>query len=235
MNSKNKIQENSLRVLVIEDNQDVAANIGDFLEDRGHIIDFAYDGVSGLHLAVTLPLDVIILDIMLPGIDGFSLCRRLREESDTAIPVLMLTAKGALEDKLDGFDAGADDYMLKPFALEELEARLLALVRRSRPGAPGILEADNVKVNLNQRLVTRDSVPVKLNRTCFRILVELMKSAPGVVTREDLEHMLWGDFRPGSDVLRSHIYALRKALDSPDEESMIETVVGVGFRIRSKA
>ncbi|MGD9158368.1 MAG: response regulator transcription factor [Desulfobacteraceae bacterium] len=232
MNNKNKYSHNSLRILVIEDNEDVAGNIGDYLEDKGHIVDFAMDGVTGLHLAVTQPLDVIVLDIMLPGIDGFSICRILREETEKVIPVLMLTAKDTLEDKLEGFDAGTDDYMLKPFALEELEARLFALVRRAKPDARQIIEAGKVKIDLNQRLVTRDGIPVKLNRASFRILAELIKSAPGVVTREDLEHVLWGDFRPESDVLRSHVYSLRKVLDYPGEESMIETVVGVGFRMR---
>ena len=221
------------RVLVIEDNPDVAANIGDFLEGKGHVVDFAMDGISGLHLAVTQPIDVIVLDIMLPGIDGFSLCRRFRQEADKATPILMLTAKDTLDDKLEGFDAGTDDYLLKPFILEELEARLQALVRRSSRETPGVLENGSLRVDMAQRRVTKAGSAVRLNRTCFRILVELMRSAPRVVTRDDLEHLLWGDFKPASDALRSHIYALRKALDDPVGESLIETVVGVGFRMRS--
>ncbi len=223
----------NLRVLVIEDNQDLAANIGDYLEDRGHVVDFAYDGVSGLHLALTQPIDVIVLDIMLPGMDGMTLCRRFCEESEKSTPILMLTAKDTLDDKLEGFDAGADDYLLKPFALEELEARLQVLVRRSQRSATPILEIGSVRVDMGQRLVTNEGKPVKLNRTCFRILVELMRSAPSVVAREDLEHLLWSDFKPASDVLRTNIYALRKALDSPGKESLIETVVGVGFRMKN--
>lgn len=234
MKNSKKIPHESLRVLVVEDNQDVACNIGDYLEDKGHIVDFAMDGVTGLHLAVTQPLDVIVLDIMLPGIDGFSICRRLRKETDKAVPVLMLTAKDTLKDKLEGFDSGTDDYMLKPFSLEELEARLFALARRAKPGTRRIIEAGKVKVDLDRRLVTRDGAHVKLNRTCYQILVELMKAAPGFVSRADLEHMLWSDYKPDSDVLRSHVYALRKALDHPEEESLIETVVGVGFRMRDQ-
>jgi DNA-binding response OmpR family regulator len=222
-----------LRVLVIEDNQDVAANIGDYLEDKGHVVDFAMDGISGLHLAVTQPIDVIVLDIMLPGMDGITLCRRFREETEKSTPILMLTAKDTLDDKLEGFDAGADDYLLKPFALEELEARLQVLVRRSTYDASRIIEVNSIRVDMGQRRVTKEGLPIKLNRTCFRILVELMRSAPHVVTREDLEHLLWGDFKPASDVLRSHIYVLRKALDASGKESSIETVVGVGFRMRS--
>ena len=223
----------SLRVLVIEDNPDVAANIGDYLEDKGHVVDFAMDGITGLHLAVTQPIDVIVLDIMLPGMDGLALCRRFRDESDKSTPILMLTAKDTLDDKLKGFDAGADDYLLKPFALEELDARLQVLARRAMRNAMQILEVGPVRVDMEQRQVTRDGKSVKLNRTCFHILVELMRSSPAVVAREDLEHMLWSDFKPASDVLRSHIYTLRKALDTPGETSLIETVVGVGFRMRS--
>lgn len=227
---------NQLRVLVIEDNQDLAENIGDYLEDHGHIIDFAMDGISGLHLALTQPIDVIILDIMLPGMDGFTLCRRFREETDKAAPILMLTAKDTLEDKLEGFDAGADDYLLKPFALEELEARLQAIVRRtSAHDAPRILDFGSIRLDMGQRQVTKDGIPVRLNRSCFRILADLIRSAPSVVTREDLEHLLWGDLKPASDVLRTHIYALRKALDVPGEASPIETVVGVGFRMRRES
>lgn len=230
---KNTISHlNPFRILVIEDNPDVAANIGEYLEDKGHIIDYAMDGISGLHLAVTQPIDVIILDIMLPGMDGFTLCRRFREESDKATPILMLTAKDTIENKLEGFDAGADDYLLKPFILEELEARLLALVRRSSLTSSPIIEVGAVRVDLGQRQVTKAGISIQLNRTCFRILVELMRCAPRVVTRDDLEHLLWGDFKPASNVLKSHIYALRKALDSPGEASLIETVIGVGFRMR---
>ncbi len=219
-----------LRVLVVEDNPDVAANIGDYLEDKGHVVDFALDGITGLHLAVAQTVDVIVLDIMLPGMDGMALCRRFREGSDKTTPILMLTAKDTLEDKLEGFEAGADDYLLKPFVLEELEARLQALVRRSRQGGAPVLEVGTVRVDTGQRLVTKDGKPVKLNRGCYRILVELMRAAPAVVSREDLEHVLWNDFKPASDVLRTNIYALRKALDSHGKGSLIETVVGVGFR-----
>jgi DNA-binding response OmpR family regulator len=223
----------ALRVLVIEDNQDVAANIADYLEGKGHIVDFAMDGITGLHLAVTQPVDVIVLDIMLPRMNGVTLCRRFRKEMEKSTPILMLTAKDTLNDKLEGFDAGADDYLLKPFALEELEVRLHALVRRSAHYDSQILEIGSIQVNVDQRQVTKDEVPIRLNRTCFRILTELMRSAPNVVVREDLEHRLWGDFKPGSDALRSHIYILRKALDDPGKESLIETIIGVGFRLRS--
>ncbi len=235
MKQYGRCHDQPLRILVIEDNPDVAANIGDYLEAKGHVVDFAMDGISGLHLAVTQPIDVIVLDIMLPGMDGVTLCRRFRQETEKATPILMLTAKDTLDDKLQGFDAGADDYLLKPFALEELEVRLLALARRTVTGISPVVEVGSVRVDLGRRRVTKAGTAIPLNRTCFRILVELMRSAPRVVTRDDLEHLLWGDFKPASDVLRSHIYALRKALDNPGEDSLIETVVGVGFRMRSES
>jgi DNA-binding response OmpR family regulator len=229
---QNGEQFRPFRVLVIEDNQDMAANIGDYLEEKGHVVDFAMDGISGLHLAITQPIDVMILDIMLPGMDGMTLCRQFREKMETSIPILMLTAKDTLDDKLEGFDAGADDYLLKPFALQELEARLEALVRRSRQDDSRTLTAGAISVDIGRRCVTVEGKQVLLNRTCFSILVELLRSAPDVVTREDLEHLLWGDARPASDALRSHIYALRRAIDPPGEASFIETVTAIGFKIR---
>ncbi|MBF0379069.1 MAG: response regulator transcription factor [Desulfamplus sp.] len=224
-----------LRILIIEDNEDLAANIGDYLEDSGHIVDYAVNGVAGLHLALTQLFDVIILDIMLPGMDGITLCRRFREDAEKSNPILMLTAKDTIDDKLNGFNAGADDYLLKPFALKELEARLLALVRRSTQYKESkILEFGHIRMDMGHRQIDIDGNQIKLNRTCFRILEKLIRSAPQVVTREDLEHYLWGDWKPASDSLRTHIHALRKALDIPGKQSIIETIVGIGFRIRGE-
>ncbi len=222
---------NKLHVLVIEDNQRAAANIGDYLELKGHVVDFAMDGLTGMHLAVTQSFDVIVLDIMLPGMDGITLCRRLRQEAKNVTPILMLTAKDTLNDKLEGFDAGTDDYLLKPFEMKELEVRLHALARRSMAITDNVLEIRDICVNTESRTVTKAGVPVELTRTCFSILVELMSAAPKVVTREDLGKKLWNDYIPASDVLRSHIYALRKKIDTPGRESMVETVLGIGFRI----
>ena len=223
----------NMRILVVEDNRDLAANIGDYLEGKGHTVDFAVDGVAGLRLAVTQTHDVIVLDIMLPGMDGLDLCRKLRSEAKFHTPVLLLTAKDTLDDKLDGFDAGADDYVVKPFALKELEARLKALARRTKHERSGVLDCGSLRVDTGQRLVTKNGGVVTLNRSCYRILVELMSRMPDVVRREDLEHRLWGDMRPGSDALRSHVYALRRALGESGEGSLIETVHGVGFRMRN--
>lgn len=224
-----------IKVLVVEDNRRAAANIGDYLEMKGHVVDFAMDGLTGMHLAVTQAFDVIILDIMLPGMDGFTLCRKLRQEANIFTPVLMLTAKDMLDDKLEGFNAGADDYLLKPFELKELEARLQALVRRNKDSANDILEIGDIRVDKESRTVTKKGVSVELNKTCFTILVELISATPKVVTREALEEKLWDDYRPASDVIRTHIYTLRKKIDTPGKESLIETVQGIGFRIRESS
>lgn len=223
----------NMRILVVEDNRDLAANIGDYLEGKGHTVDFAMDGVTGLHLAVTQSFDVMVLDVMLPGMDGLALCRKLRSGARFHTPVLMLTARDTLDDTLEGFEAGADDYVVKPFALKELVARLKALVRRTKRELAGVLACGDLCVDTGQRLVSKNGVVITLNRSCYRILVELMSRTPDVVKREDLEHLLWGDMRPGSDALRSHVYTLRKALGETGEDSLIETVHGVGYRMRN--
>ena len=123
-------QKSLLRILVVEDNIDIAENIADFMEAGGHQLDFAMDGIGGLHLALTQDYDAIILDVMLPGMDGLTFCRKLRKEGGKQTPILMLTARDTLDDKLAGFDSGADDYLVKPFALKELSARINAIVRR---------------------------------------------------------------------------------------------------------
>ena len=136
----------ALRILIVEDNIDIAENISDYLELQGHVTDFAMDGIGGLHLAITQEYDVIILDIMLPGMDGLTFCRKLREEGQKVTPVLMLTARDTLSDKLEGFDAGADDYLVKPFELEELVARMQALVRRSDLGKEKPLRVGDLEI-----------------------------------------------------------------------------------------
>jgi DNA-binding response OmpR family regulator len=185
----------SLRILVIEDNRDLAANITDFLSGRGHEVDFVMDGATGLHLALTLPLDVIVLDIMLPKIDGLSLCARYRKEAEEQVPIIMLTARDTVDDKLNGFSAGADDYLVKPFSLRELEARIIALKRRYE-SVSSILQAGSLKVDTGMRTVTKEGREIKLNKTCFSLLVLLIQAFPNFVTRDELEQKIWGEFIP---------------------------------------
>ncbi|HPQ42231.1 MAG TPA: response regulator transcription factor [bacterium] len=221
------------RILIIEDNSDIAANMGDYLQDLGHSIDFAWDGISGMHLALTHDYDAIILDVMLPGMDGLTLCRNLRNtDPPNRTPVLMLTARDTLDDKLSGFDAGTDDYLVKPFALQELLARIRALVTRHTVSGETILQIGDLKLCKGPMIVERAGHRIHLNRACLRILMCLMDASPNVVTRQELETLLWGDEPPDSDALRSHIYQLRSRIDKPFKTPLIHTVHGIGFQIK---
>ena len=220
-----------MRVLIIEDHRDIAAGIGDFLQSLGHQTQIAGDGVSGLSLAQKDRYDVIVLDRMLPKLDGTELCRRLREHN-THVPILMLTALDTVTDKVSGFEAGADDYLPKPFALAELRVRLEALHRR----ANGAREAQQLRVadlcyDLGTLQATRAGKPVTLNPTTRKILERLMRASPQVVPRAELEHELWGRNVPDDDVLRIHMHALRAALDKPFRDKLLHTVHGAGYRL----
>lgn len=220
-----------MRILVIEDNPDIASNIGDYLSDRGNVVDFAGDGVTGLHLAVVNDYEVIVLDLMLPGMDGLEVCRKLRQEARKHTPVLMLTARDALPQKLAGFETGADDYMVKPFALQELEARILVLVRRSKPQQARVLVVADLSYNLDTLVVIRQGKNIQLNPIALKILQCLMEASPSVVTRQELEMRVWGEELPDSDSLRVHIHTLRAAIDKPFDKPLIQTRHGIGYRL----
>jgi len=220
-----------MRILVIEDNNDIAANLGDFLEERGHTVDFAADGVTGLHLAVVNDFDAIVLDLNLPGMDGLEVCRKLRQEARKQTPVLMLTARDSLENKLEGFDAGADDYLVKPFALQEVDARLTVLLRRGKGPQSRILNVADLEYNLDTLEVRRGGKLLQLNPTALKILQSLMEASPSVVTRQELETRVWGEELPDSDSLRVHIHGLRQAVDKPFPKALIQTRHGIGYRI----
>jgi len=220
-----------MRILVIEDNRDIAANLGDYLEERGHTVDFAADGVTGLHLAVVNPFDAIVLDLNLPGMDGLEVCRRLRQEAHKHTPVLMLTARDTLDQKLAGFESGADDYLIKPFALQEVEARLAVLVRRGKAAQPRILVVGDLDFNLDTLEAHRQGKLITLNPTALKILQSLMEASPSVVTRQELETRVWGEELPDSDSLRVHIHGLRAAVDKPFDKPLIHTRHGIGYRI----
>jgi DNA-binding response OmpR family regulator len=221
----------ALRMLIIEDNIDIAENIGDYLQGKGHQVDFAMDGISGLHLSLTQRFDAIVLDLMLPGLDGLTLCRELKKKASHEIPVLMLTARDTLSDKLKGFEAGADDYLVKPFALEELAARIGALTRRGCGQSSSIKSIGDLQVDPGKMEVRRAGQKIELNPVCFKILMMLFEAHPNVVTRREIEHALWGDMPPGSDALRSHIYSLRRAIDRPFKSALLETIHGVGYKL----
>ena len=219
-----------MRVLVIEDHADIAANILDYLEAESFTCDRAPDGIGGHHLATNGDYDVIVLDLMLPGMDGLTLCRKLREQGNHT-PILMLTARDTLPNKLEGFEAGTDDYLVKPFALQELMVRLKALGMRGRRETPILLKLADLELNLGTMTVFRAGKKLEVNNVGIRILQILIEQTPNLVKRQDLIYRIWKDFPPGSDALRSHIYNLRRAVDKPFSEPLIHTVRGVGYRM----
>lgn len=221
-----------MHILIIEDNKDIAANIADYLEPLGHVLDFAADGLSGMHLALTRVFDVIVLDLMLPGMDGITLCRKLRQEGGISTPVLMLTARDQLDDKLSGFQAGADDYLVKPFSVKELEVRLQALVKRiSQQGADKTLRVGDLSYNPDTMKAVREGQTLELNPIQRRLLELLMQNSTRVVSREELERHIWGDILPDNDLLRTHIYGLRTVIDKPFASKLLHTVHGAGYRL----
>jgi DNA-binding response OmpR family regulator len=217
-----------LRVLLIEDQHDIAANIWDFLERRGHEMDHCADGASGLARALRGDIDVIVLDLGLPRLDGLELCRRLREAGH-GVPVLMLTARDTLEDKLRGYAEGADDYLVKPFAMRELEARIRALRRHTLTGTA--LHFGPLHYDPHSMTATRDGQRMTLTRLQGSILTCLLQAAPRVVTHARLLEFAWGD--GGGDVaaLQTQVYELRILVDKPFAHALIQSVRGVGYRL----
>lgn len=220
-----------MRILVVEDSPDILANIADYLSLKGYVVDCAADGLTGLHLAATQTFDLIVLDVMLPGMDGYAFCKRLRDSERSNTPVIMLTARDALADRLSGFNSGADDYLTKPFALAELVARIEAVLRRSRGSNTRNLTIEDLTLDLDTLEVIRSGIPIRLSPAALKLLTVLMQRSPAVVPREQLEAELWGDSPPDSDSLRSHIHALRLLIDKPFEHPLIETVHGIGYRL----
>ena len=223
-----------MRVLVIEDNIDLSLNLCEFLEHKGHILDAAGDGVTGLHLITVNDYDVIVLDLSLPGLDGLEVCRQMRQVAKKSTPTLMLTGRDTLEDKLAGFNSGADDYLVKPFELLELEARVNALVNRAKNGLHGhVLQVRDLSLNLDTLEVRRGDARIVLPRVALKILELLMRETHRVVRRQELEHLLWQDDPPDSDALRTHLHGLRKAVDKPFPVQLVHTVHGIGYRLCS--
>jgi DNA-binding response OmpR family regulator len=219
-------------VLLIEDNRDIAEMLFEYLEGLGYTLDHAGDGVTGLHLAITETYDVIILDLMLPGIDGMEVCQKLREEARRSVPILMLTARDTIRDKIAGLGAGADDYVVKPFDIEELSARLRALIRRHRGDlAPDLLKVGDLVLDLATLRAQRAGIELDITPIGLKILKLLMRASPRLVLRGDIEREVWGDEVPDSDALRSHIYNLRKAVDKPFSAPLIQTVQSTGYRL----
>ena len=226
------VRADTVRILVIEDHRDIASAVHDYLDARGHAVDLAYDGVSGLHFAVTHEYDAIVLDLGLPGIDGLDVARQLRQTARKTTPVIMLTARDTIADKLTGFRSGADDYLVKPFDLAELEARLDAILRRTTPGAEHErLRVSDLEYDLMTRQAVRAGKTIRLTPIEQRLLALLMRNSHRVVTRAEVEQEIWGHTPPESDSLRTHLAGLRAAVDKPFSTPLLHTLHGVGYRI----
>lgn len=225
------MNEQRVRVLVIEDNAALAANISDFLEDGRYLLDFAADGLVALHLASTNDYDVIVMDIMLPGMSGFTLCQRIRNDLHCATPIIMMTAKDHIDDKVTGFTQGADDYLVKPFHLKELAIRIEALYRRSTSGTPMLhagsitFDPGTLRISLNQ------GAPLQLSGMPANITEVLIRAYPNFVSYEQLAQSLWGDKEVEPHTLRTHIYLLRKLLQEHLGANVIKTLHGRGYRM----
>ena len=220
-----------MKILLVEDNRNLALNISDYLESKGYITDYAADGITALNLVLTQTFDVILLDIMMPGMNGFSVCQKLRDKKGIATPIIMLTAKDTEEDILKGFSLGADDYLVKPFSLPQLEARIIALVRRARQALGGDENLVVADLEYNSRTMSfkRGDVALSLMPVPRRILVLLMQNANRVVSRREIEREIWNDDPPDSEVLRSHIYNIRSELNRHTPVNLIRTIRGTGY------
>lgn len=218
------------RILVVEDNPDILVNIVDYLILKGCLVDALHDGIAALNLLGKQEYDLLILDLSLPGLDGLLLCQQLRQ-AQNYVPVIMLTARDTLDDKVKGFDMGADDYLVKPFALPELWSRVQAVLKRSQNLVQRVLTVEDLVLDLNARTVARAGKIVNLNPKCLILLELLMRNSPHVVSRETITHQLWADDPPESDGLKSHIYLLRNQIDKGFGLPLLHTVHGAGYRL----
>ncbi|GAD88268.1 putative two-component response regulator [Vibrio halioticoli NBRC 102217] len=221
------------QLLLVEDDLDLATAVIDYLELDSISCDYATNGLSGLNMIKENHYDAVILDLNLPKMDGLEVCSNLRAQGYD-IPILMLTARDTLDDKLKGFSSGADDYLVKPFALEELVARIQVLSRR-RSGEVNKLTVDDLELDLKAETATRAGKSLKLSPTGFKILAALMRKTPNVIKREKLMQVVWGDDQPDSNSLKVHMFNLRKAVDSQSDHKLIHTVTGQGFALRRES
>ncbi|MFN1515546.1 response regulator transcription factor [Vibrio owensii] len=220
-------------VLLVDDNVELAKTIMEYLELHGIHGDHAANGVMALQLARSDEYDLVILDVNLPHLSGIKVCETLRADG-IDLPVLMLTARSELSDKLKGFSAGADDYMVKPFALEELMARVLALLKRSS-GTPDRLVVDDLVLDITQRQVYRAGIALTLSPTCYNILKVMMSASPSPVSRSKIMRLVWGDASPESNSLKVHMFKLRQAVDKGQNTKLIHTLPNFGYVLKSES
>ena len=221
----------NINTLLVEDNVQLATTVVDYLALCGVQCDFVANGKAGLNLALENNYHTILLDINLPKMNGLEVCQALREQG-VETPVLMLTAKDTLADKLAGFDAGTDDYLVKPFLMPELLARIKALSNR-RSSQMKKLTLNSLVLDVSQKSATREGQPLDITPTGWIILEKLMRHSPNVVTRAELEYAIWQDDVPDSDLLKVHLYRLRKHVDKPFAKALIHTIPNHGFVIKN--
>lgn len=226
------MQSVSNLILLVEDHHALAATVGEFLELHGMVVDYANNCQTAMHLLRQNTYHCAVLDLNLPDGTGYDICHDIRQNLGLSLPVIMLTARDTLDDKLDGFGVGADDYLVKPFELKELVARISAHIKRARGqvGHAHLVLGDLI-LDIQKNTVMRAGIKIELPRIQFKLLTLLMRQASQVVTRQAMERELWGDEMPDSDALRSHIYNLRKAIDKPFELKLIHTIAGVGIKL----
>lgn len=220
-----------MKVLIVDDSHEVVETIMDYLELEGITADCAYNGQSAVNLIAEQHYDVIVMDVMMPKLDGLSAVKKLREEVYCSTPILFLTAKDTLQDKIAAFTSGGDDFLNKPFAMEELCLRLRSLANRGPRLDVGILRFADLSLNLQTQQASRAEQPLKLSKIQLTLLKVLLKHAPAIVSKEALVEAVWGDDAPSSDSLRSHIYGLRSALDKHFTETRLETIHGQGYKL----
>ncbi|HMV20949.1 MAG TPA: response regulator transcription factor [Nitrospira sp.] len=220
------------RLLIVEDDRDLARNLIEYLELQGYVTDFAADGQTALQLVAAEQFDLVVLDLMLPVIDGLSVCTRIRQQLHSNVPVVMLTAKDEVDLKVAALDIGADDYVVKPASLREIEARIRALIRRaSREVESDVLIVDDLRFDTGTMKIERAGVPIVLPPVPMRILMLLMRRSPNVVHRQAIHREIWGDEPGDAHALIVHMHMLRNAVDKPFFRQIIHTVRGFGYRI----
>lgn len=220
-----------MRLLLVEDNRRLSNSLKASLEDDGYAVDVAFDGVEGQELAETTHYDLIILDIMLPQRDGLEVCRALRKQRIN-IPIIMLTARDTIDDRVSGLDSGADDYLIKPFAINELRARLRALLRRESSDKTGLLSISDLTLDPGNHYVTRAGIQIELTAKEFALLEYLMRNPNRLITREMAENHVWSyNYDGASNVVDVFVRRIRRKIDEPFPVKLLETVRGVGYRL----
>lgn len=218
-------------ILIVEDDIDIAQGIAEFLEAKGYLLDFAYNGKQALSLLDEQSYDLVLLDINLPFVDGFDVCRSLLKDKLAKLPVIIMSARGDTDDVLKGFDSGAWDYLVKPFSFAELSARITVNLAKASVPAKELLEFEGINLAEDTMTLGFEGQSVQLHQVGFDILKSLVRSAPNVVKTKTLHQTLWGEDTPDSDPLRAHVYKLRKQMKERFGQPFIATVKGIGYKL----